>query len=263
MEEPVLVEELGSNVTECSVMPDLRTIYLYTDHPDNLGGHDIYSAERADLDSSFGEVVHHPEISTSSAEARLSTGDLLHAFFWSTRPGGVGNSDIWEVTRASPIDPFTNDNAVSLTAINTERDEYDPWSSRDGLRVYFTSVDRPIGVGGQDIYVAERELVTGSFGEPTLLEGLSSASSDDNPTLSSDERFIVFSSSRPQGLGSFDLYYSRRADRASPFAPPQPLPILNTSFADWEPCMTDAGELFFTSDRTGVRLLYRSRFVPL
>jgi hypothetical protein len=262
MTEPVAVTALNSagEDTECFVLPDGRTLLFHTTRSDGLGAHDVYSAERAGPDAPFGDVVHLAEISTPAAEGHLATSDGLHGYFWSTRPGGLGSSDIWMVTRADRAAPFTNANAVNLPVLNTAQSDYDPWPSADGLRLYYAQFG--------DLVVAERATPDGAFGPPSMLAGpgLATTGAEDNPALSADERFLVFSSTRPEGLGGRDIYYARRDDRTAPFSEPQLLPNVNGPFADWEACITEAGELFFSSDRPGGLGdddIYRSRFVPL
>jgi hypothetical protein len=262
MTEPVAVAELNSagEDTECFVLPDGRTMLFHTTRSDGFGAHDVYSARRAGPDAPFGGVVHLADISTPAAEGHLATSDGLHGYFWSTRPGGVGGADIWMVTRDDPAAPFNNAHAVNLPVLNTAQNDYDPWPSASGLRLYYAQLG--------DLVVAERATPDGELGPPVVLAGPGVATPDieDNPALSADERFLVFSSTRAEGLGGRDIYYARRDDPTAPFSQPRLLPIVNGPFEDWEACITEAGELFFSSDRPGGMGdddIYRSRFVPL
>jgi hypothetical protein len=233
---PELVAGINSPAleTECAVTPDGRTLYFASGR---LGDHDIFSADRAGPGAPFEAPVFHAELSTVDQEGRLVTVDGVHAFMWSNRAGTVGGSDLWELAH-----PFTNASAVDLVAINTAANEFDPWPSPDGLRLYFSA---------GDIFVAERASVGAAFGAPRVIVELSTAADEDNPTISADERFIAFSSDRAGGAGLKDIYFARRADRDAAFSPPELLPVVNTAAMEWEACITEGGELFFSSDRAG------------
>jgi WD40-like Beta Propeller Repeat len=260
--EPVPVTELNSagGDTECFVLPDGRTLLYTTTRSDGFGDHDVYSAQRSGPGAPFGAVAHLVEISTSDAEGHLATSDGLHGYFWSTRPGGLGSSDIWMVTRDDPASAFSSPHAENLTILNTAQNDYDPWPSADGRRLYYARAG--------DLVVAERATPEDAFGPPIPLAGpgIVTSSIEDNPALSADERFLVFSATRPEGLGERDIYYARRADRNAPFSEPRLLPLVNGPYKDWEACITEGGELFFSSDRPGGMGsddIYRSQFVPL
>jgi len=250
---PELVPGINSSTfeTECFVTADGLTLYFASARGDSLGFHDIYSASRAARDAPFGAVVHHAELSTPDFEGRfVIAGD--HGYLWSDRPGGVGQSDIWEVAP-----PFDNAHATDLAAVSTTDFDYDPWPSADDQRLYYGRLN--------DIAVAERD-ASGAFGPGTPIAEVSSASIEDNPAVSADERFLIFSSDRPGGLGLKDIYYARRADRDAPFSAPQLLPVVNTVDDEYEACLTEDGELFFSSDRPGglgSDDIYRAQFVPL
>jgi Tol biopolymer transport system component len=64
--------------------------------------------------------------------------------------------------------------------------------------------DRPGGTAGSsDLYQATRPDLDAGFGSLTRLELLASSGDDADPTLSADQRYMVFMSDR---AGSQDLY---------------------------------------------------------
>ena len=77
--------------------------------------------------------------------------------------------------------------------------------SRDGLSLYFV---RPVSAG--DLYVSRRRGVDMPWGEPEALSMLNTTGPEGSPSLSRDNRFLFFSSIRPGGFGSFDLFVSER-----------------------------------------------------
>lgn len=89
--------------------------------------------------------------------------DGLELFFFSNRPGSLGN-DIYSASRASTADdwstPLNLGPAVNGVATSSETR---PSRSRDGTTLYFGS-NRAGGEGDADHYVTTREKLTGSGG---------------------------------------------------------------------------------------------------
>ena len=259
LEPPVLVPELSTTDydLECYVVPDGKRIYFASFiEPTTLGFQDLFTAERSDIDSPWTNVTHLVDLSTATGEGRLTTVDGLRAYFWSERM--LPTSNIWTVSRASTSVPFMNADAELVAGLSdTGFSEYDPWVSRDGARMYYSDDN-----GSTDVYVADG-VAPNQFANQRSLPGINTPFDEDNPTLSADERFIVFSTNRVGG-GSSDLYYARRSDVSAMFGTPQPLPVVNTADDETEPCLSDQGELFFSSNRgDGLQPdIYRSRFIP-
>src|SRR5687768_9357456 len=85
----------------------------------------------------FGPVVN----SVSDDQGAAMTRDGLHLYFLSTRPGGVGGTDLWVTRRASSDAPWGT--PVNLgAAINSSSNDAAPHITRDGHTMYFVS-DRP------------------------------------------------------------------------------------------------------------------------
>ena len=242
---PVSALDTANVETECFVRGN-RIYYAVSGGPTL---HDIWTATRAGSDAQFANPAPVTELSTSSAEGRLVTGDDTHWYFWSCRAGA--SSDIWTVTGS-----LVNANAHLVAGLDTSSNEYDPWPTPDNSRLYFMLFVANV----KHIYVVD--LLAPDVASAPRLIGVESTQ-EDNPTLTSDELFIVFASDRPGGAGDYDLWYARRPDRDAQFGPAQPLPVVNSSVLDTEPCITDDGELFFSSARGGNIDLYQSRFIPL
>jgi len=111
-----------------------------------------------------GAVLEGPE---PIAELNAPTGgtnlltvrhDGKEVFFWSFRPGSIGNSaDIWTATRRNVNDPWST--PVNLgTVINTANAERDATLSFDGRSLLFMSIrGENVGGVGQDLWMATRE----------------------------------------------------------------------------------------------------------
>ena len=124
----------------------------------------------------------------------------------------------------------------------------EPSLSSNGLSLYFGRGDE-IGLArGADIFVATRATVDSPWSDPQPVPGINAASwSDLSPDISADGLEIYFSSDRPGGQGSADLWTSRRASLSDPWSEPVNLDI-NTSFWEAGPDLSSDGlTLFFHS----------------
>ncbi len=93
----------------------------------------------------------------------------------------------------SPLNTSNNEGAHSLTA--------------DGRMLFFTACNRREGMGQCDIYTSILE--NGSWTRPVNLGSpVNSAYSEKHPTISADGRVLYFTSSRPGGKGSYDIWKS-------------------------------------------------------
>src|SRR5688572_16241691 len=90
------------------------------------------------------------------------------------------------------------------------------------------------------------------FGAPVPVEGLNSTSDDSELWFSPDQLTAYFVSQRPGGLGSYDLYFATRPDRASPFSTPVLIPNVNGASHDGTPLVSADGlTLYFAAIREG------------
>ena len=81
------------------------------------------------------------------------------------------------------------------------------------------------------------------FGTPLSLSALNTTpTSEESAFLTDDELTIFFSSTRPGGLGSFDLWFATRADHSSEFSAPQLLGgAVNSRGAERRPVVSADG----------------------
>jgi Tol biopolymer transport system component len=257
---PTQITELAAPAIDRDpyLSPDELTIYFSAERPSSMSG-DIFTATRASLSAPFGPPQRSADISSSAYDSRFSmTSSELIAVVASDRSGGKGNSDIWIATRANKAAPFALFlQSTGLSNINGSDSERDPELSADGLRIYL-SAGSP-----QRIVVSERSSLLGDFGIVQQIPQLFSGSGDADPSLSPDERIIVFTSLR--GGGDSDLYYARRADKAASFGGPTRLPngINSNSANDGDPVLSPDGcRLYFASDRSGNWEIYVAAMTP-
>ncbi len=127
-------------------------------------------------------------------------------FFVSTRPGGLGNFDIYVVAATAPgsLGP-----ATLVPELSSEANDRRPSVRFDGLEVFFDS-DR-VGSLGSDLWVSTRETPAQAWSTPTTL-GLTvnSTAEDLMPNIAADRESLFFTSNREGGSGGFDLYVTTR-----------------------------------------------------
>ena len=148
---------------------------------------------------SAGAPVNGPRTEWSPAVA--ANGNL---YFGTVREGGKGGNDLYVARRvgAGYAEPENLGDSI-----NTSRGELEPWIAPDESYLIFSGQGRMDGVGGLDLYVAERR--GGVWQKARLLGGgVNTPAGDFNPSVSPDGRWLYFSSTRSR----FDA------------VPPAPLP---------------------------------------
>jgi Tol biopolymer transport system component len=141
--------------------------------------------------------------------------------------------------------------------VNSAFQDFGPAISKDGLSLYLSS-DRPGGLGGFDLWVAERSTPSAAWGAPRNLGAVINTGASENvPALSRDGHWLFFNSTRP-GFGAQDIWVSWREHVQDNFGWQPPFNLgagVNSPFGDVNPAYleTDANGamLFFTSNRPG------------
>jgi hypothetical protein len=243
------------------ISPDNLQMYVNSDRPGGLGYFDIWRSTRENLDDPWGSLVNVQEINSSYNESfPCFSADGLTLYYsdwytWNTagdRPGGVGNHDLWMRTRLSTDDPWGP--AVNMgSTVNSPAAEVAPCISQDGQILIFTS-NRSGGRGDYDLWMSTRPDVESDWAVPVNLGSAVNSSAYDGETwLSPDGLALFFSSSRPGGMGSYDLYLTTRRSRDAAWSQPVNLgPAINTGSGEGAPSVSpDLKTLYFTSDRPG------------
>lgn len=255
---PTLVAGLGSLAVDRDpfLTPDELTIYFSTERNVVTSG-DVYTATRTSLTAPFSVPLRDGDLSSMGYDSRFTmTANQLIGVVASSRTGGEGDNDLWISTRANTSDKFANfdRSTMGLSNINSNASELDPEISADGLRIYL-AIDNP-----QRIVVAERSNLGSTFGNSKQIAELFSNKSDADPSLSPDERIIVFASARDNG--NTDLFYATRADKNATFSTPVRLAISSIN-GDGDPFLSSDGcRLYFASDRSGNWELYVASVTP-
>lgn len=174
---------------------------------------DIYFARRASLQAAF-VPTRADDLSSDSLEEKVTLSpDESEAFFASDRPGAFPGVQLWHAQRSSPAAQYVVEQSAVIRLLGTA-DRHDPHLSRDLLRLYFV-----IGGanGDSQLVVASRKSASEYFGDPVPVPGLAMMLGARSPSLTGDERVLVFTSTVAQ---NDTLYYATRPTAADPFSSP-------------------------------------------
>ncbi|WP_198152538.1 OmpA family protein [Draconibacterium sediminis] len=150
------------------------------------------------------------------------------------------------------IDSFNWDNAVPMSGVNTSDNEGAQTLSADSKILFFTACNREDGLGSCDIYFSR--LLEGKWTEPKNAgTPLNTSSWEGQPSLSSDNRFLYFSSNRTGGKGQKDIwriaFNGFSAEGAPQWGKPENLEALNTSGDEISPFIhANNHNFYFASD---------------
>jgi hypothetical protein len=205
----------------------------------------------------WGDPVNFAAVNSPSTEvcpaAHRNRRDFL---FVSNRPGGCGGSDIYRTRRHRGRGTWAAPANLGCT-VNSAAEEASPYLLGDEL--YFGSMraggyssagDGPVS-GDADIYVSAFD--GESFGAPQLAAGLNTSSHDFRPNLRRDGLEIVLDSTRPGGLGDFDIWTATRECTSAAWSMPTNLGTsVNSPAGEHRPSLSgDGTTLYFGSNRPG------------
>jgi hypothetical protein len=247
----------GSSEGQLGIAPNGRSLYVASNRPGGAGDMDIWVSSKLP-DGTWGALVNlGPTVNSSALDVSPTLSiDGHYLYFASRRPGGQGGLDCWRSYRADPGDDFAWGAPENLgSPVNTTFDEADclPVGNQNANgEFWFTSLNRPGGKGGYDIYKSDIG-PDGSFGPAAPVAELNTLGRDTRLTLTGNGLTIYFSSNRAGGQGGIDLWTASRSTPHSPFCTPVNLgPIVNSSADDQSPSITTNGTaLYFTSTRAG------------
>ncbi len=147
------------------------------------------------MNSNINTKSHEPSVFITPDEQTL--------YFVSNRPDGLGGRDIW--TAKKMADGQWGEIKNMGPKINTPYDDDAPYMTKDGKSFFFSSKGFN-SIGGYDIFKSTLDS-TGNWDLPENIGiPLNSAGDDIYYIQSEDETYGYFSSSRPYGLGSMDIY---------------------------------------------------------
>ncbi|MFP4434508.1 MAG: hypothetical protein ACLFTN_08550 [Phycisphaerae bacterium] len=254
---------------EPSLSPDETRVYFVRGLPG--ANADLYTARRTD--TGWSKPVPLTAINTGYDELgpRLSPdGSVL--LFYSNRPGGVGEYDLYAARRT----PDGWGPAVNLRTVNSPANEFSPAVAPDG-RVVFASnrhilEDDPNANewkatirhhrdGDYDLYVASPKRpdpltdanapLEHIYAEPVPIRGAGSDYHEGGASFSPDGALLTFASNRPGGMGGFDLYRGRLVEDEIRDLTPLGKPI-NTPANETDPYLSaDGFSMIYSTDAAG------------
>ena len=167
-------------------------------------------------------------------------------FFFASFDGGYGSEDIYYSVREG------NEWGEPVNIgppINTSQYEGFPSISSDGKTLYFTRIreadpdNKELTETCYEIFYSKKNK-QGNWELPEPLPYPVNYQCEKSPRIMADNRTLIFSSLRPGGMGSFDLYQSQ-VDEDGEWAMPIPLTFVNTVESDQFSCISASGELMY------------------
>jgi hypothetical protein len=153
---PTFVAELSSTLldTNLAISGDGLVAMIEHQTATSSNDYDLYEHRRATLTDPWGPERHVVEISSPSNENGQCLDEHgLVVYFTSDRPGTQGVFDIYTATRPTLGDSFST--PVRVDELDTPYDDGNPFLTRDGHAIYWSS-DRPPNGGGRDLWFATR-----------------------------------------------------------------------------------------------------------
>ncbi len=131
--------------------------------------------------------------------------------------------------------------------INTELNEGAQCISADGKTCVITACNRPDGKGSCDLYIMFWE--GNQWSQPQNMRSVNTESWESNPSLSSDGKYLYFSSSRSGGYGKTDIWRVQIDSKGNALKPAENLGgNVNTQYEDISPFIhPDCKTLYFAS----------------
>lgn len=132
--------------------------------------------------------------------------------------------------------------------VNTKLNEGAQSISADGNNLVYTMCNHPLGFGSCDLYYSTK---TGNvWSEPANCgRTINSADWDSQPSISADGKYLYFCSTRPGGLGGYDIWVSVRNEKGYLEKPVNLGAPINTPNDEQCPFIhSDGRTLYFSSD---------------
>lgn len=171
-------------------------------------------------------------VSTEKSEVKITFSKDGSLMLWGTIgwENGKGGWDIWQSSKTE----FGWSKPVP-SSFNSGSNDFDPAFSADGKRIYFFS-NRPGGFGGDDIYYAEFDAVSGKFGTPVNMGSLVNTPGDEwGPAESPDGQKFIFCTNGLKGEGEHDIFICERL--AEGWSMPIHSKSINSAADDFDPAI--------------------------
>ena len=182
---------------EASFSPDGKTVYFSSNRP--VSGtqpkrdFDIWKVTKASNGTwgrpeNLGEIVN--TVKNEFYPSVTKNGDV---YFTVEAPYGKGGEDIVVCMRTSA----GYQSPVSLPdAVNTTHGEFNAFVDPDGQFILFSSDGRTDDMGKGDLYISRKDKIGSWLPAKHLSKGINSSSLDYCPYVTSDKKYLIFTSNR-------------------------------------------------------------------
>ena len=194
---PSLVPELSSPAIDRSPSVSLDGLQIWFSTTRANMFPQIWHASRASDADPWGTPAPVSELASVFFDGAPSVDAAETTMFFASYRGGAPTADIYSTTRPSAAWPWAP--PARVPGLDTPLDENDPFVAQGGLVVFFALTH-----GMQtDLYWSSRRSTDATFPTPLPLVGVNSPFSDNDPALSPDLLYMMFSSNR---TGNFEIY---------------------------------------------------------
>jgi len=199
---------------------DGRILFFFSGRPGGQGAFDVYVSRRISTGAEgdvWGDPVNlGPDVNTAGNEQGtyyVREGGEGTATLYFNRPGAGGLLDIYKVSLSSDGSPLGP--AVAVSELNTGSTDQKVAVRTDGHELLLSS-NRAGSFGGLDIWRFTRQAIHDAWSPAEHIGApVNTTFIDSQPSLSRDGRTLIFTSSRPGGSGSTDLWMSTRGPGGS------------------------------------------------
>lgn len=188
------------------ISADGLTLYFASDRPGGQGDFDIWVTTRKTTEAPWEEPVNlGPAVNSWAYDNHPSiSADGLCLYFDSRRPnpsGSMGNNDLYVTKRASLADGWGV--AANLgPMVNTRNIEYSPNILRNGLILFFDS-----RITDRDLWMTTRKSADDDWAQAVSIgPPMNTPYIDTDPSMWVDGCILYFVSTRPGGVGRFDIW---------------------------------------------------------
>lgn len=246
---PVL-NDADARDTDPTFTEDLTELYFMSDRS---GDKRIWRSLRPTAKDPWGPPSIVPELNTAGEnENPFVSNDGLTIWFFTDRDRSISSQ--WRSTRASRDDPWGE--PVPVEGLAFGEGSSDVSVAVDPSQTLFILNAKPTGAPPYQLYQLTRATPDDPLGPPVLLSEVVSQENEYDPDLRRDGLFLAFDSAREEPRA---IYWTRRADRSSPFDPPVPVPALVSEFHnDAAAFSEDLRYVMFSSNRTGNTEIYEA-----
>jgi WD40-like Beta Propeller Repeat len=232
--------------------PDGLSLYLASNRPGGKGGLDVWVATRASTSAPWGAPQNLGEPVNSAADDFCPTPVGKTGLFFVSRealPGACGQGDIYFTHRTGAAGWAEPERLLCAPAgPNSALDEQGPsWVDvsgklRGAKQLYFSRSSTTPAVAGE-IFMSTRQ-AGARFGPATAVTELNDAAANDiQPNVRKDGLEVMFSSSRPGGAGTQDVWTATRGAVGDPWSAPVNLGGgVNTAAAETRPSLSANGD---------------------